>query len=157
MKPTRSFFQRPNMPSWALVVSVLSVALAACGPIIGIPGGRLSGAVAPPPSDWSFSDAVETFQLETRPDDPYSVNIWGVAVGEHFYIGTSPDTAWSQHIADDPRVRLRLGETLYELRAERAGEDADREAYWASVKRKYDYEPDPEQMEGGLFFRLFPR
>ena len=55
------------------------------------------------------------------------------------------------------RVRLRVGETLYELRAERADEDADREAFWAAVKRKYDYEPDPEQMEGGLSFRLVAR
>ena len=29
-------------------------------------GGELSGTVKPAPSDWSFTDSVETVQLETR-------------------------------------------------------------------------------------------
>ena len=49
----------------------------ACGPIGPIPGGALRGdPVAEPVQDWSFLDAEHTVQLETRPGDPYSVNVW---------------------------------------------------------------------------------
>ena len=130
--------------------------LAACGPIFMIPGGALSGTVTPAPDDWSFTEAIENFQLETRPSDPHSVTIWGVAMNEHFYVGTSPDTAWGQYVADDPRVRLRAGDELYELRAE-PGDPAERDAVWAAIQRKYDYALEAEQKESGIFFRLVAR
>ena len=132
----------------------------ACGdPIVMLPGGELSGTVKPVPSDWSFSDAVEEVQLETRPDDPYSVNIWGVAVGERFYIasGDGMEAAWAQHIAEDPRVRLRIGEDLDELRAKRARTPRDRDAFRAAAKKKYDFEPDEEQERDAVIYRLYAR
>ena len=47
-----------------------------CGPFVLLPGGRLDGSPAPTPSNWSSTSEVDTVQLETRPEDPYSVNIW---------------------------------------------------------------------------------
>ena len=93
-----------------VMLAVLGLALGCADPLLGFAGGQLEGPTAPVPDDWSFSDAVETVQLETRPADPYSVNIWGVARSGGYYIasGKGMDAAWAQHIAEDPRVRLGL-------------------------------------------------
>ena len=89
---------------------LLFVGLVGCGPIVMIPGGELSGNVEPTPANWAFTDAVDTVQLESRPSDPYSVNVWAVAVGDDLYIaaGSGTETAWAQNIAEDDRVRLRI-------------------------------------------------
>ena len=130
-----------------------------CRPLVMIPGGELSGTVKPAPSDWSFTDDVETFQLETRPDDPYSVNVWGIGVGDAFYVasGRGASAAWAKHIAEDPRVRLRVGDDIYELAAVRTGDAAELEAFLAVARQKYDFEPEPEQREEAVLFRLDPR
>ncbi len=62
---------------FARLIAMSSLFLVAgCGPFLLLPGGKLGGATAPAPSDWAFADEVNTAQLETRPEDPYSVNIW---------------------------------------------------------------------------------
>ena len=129
-----------------------------CGPVWMFPGGELSGTVEPAPTDWSFSDSVDTVQLETRPGDPYSVNIWGAAVGERFYVGAGEATStWAEGIAANPNVRLRIGSRLFELRAVRIDDDAEIDGFLAALKRKYDFEPDPDQRGEATVFRLDPR
>ena len=131
-----------------------------CGPLVMVPGGELSGAVKPVPGDWSFTDSVETVQLETRPDDPYSVNVWTVAVGDALYVasGRGESAAWAKHISADPRVRLRVGEDVYELSAVRTTDEAEMNAFLDAAKKKYeDFEPDQEQRREAILFRLEPR
>ena len=85
MRPARS---NPFLTAVRVGGGVLAmVLLAACEPLWVIPGGTLAGDESGPPGDWSFSDAIDTVQVETRPTNPYSVNVWGVAVGRHFYVG----------------------------------------------------------------------
>lgn len=142
---------------WPMVV--LLVALG-CDPLVMVPGGELSGTVKPAPSDWSFTDSVQTVQLETRPEDPYSVNVWGVAAGDAFYVasGRGESAAWAKHIAADPRVRLRVGEELYELSAVRTTDEAELNAFIDAAKKKYDdFEPDERQRSEAILFRLEPR
>ena len=111
-----------------LALLILTMSVTACGPTLGFPGGRLTGILAPEPvSNWRFSDETEIVQLETRLSRPYSTNIWGVNSGAAFFISFETwrsllglaDARWVAHIADDPRVRLRIGETLYERKAVR--------------------------------------
>jgi hypothetical protein len=140
-----------------LLIALLSLSVVGCGPIVTLPGGSLSGTVKPVPSDWSFSDEVDTVQLETRPGDPYSVNVWTVAVGERLYIASAKrDQTWAQNILADPLVRLRIGEDLYELSATLTEDAAERDAFLLAAKRKYDYEADAAASEAVLF-RLEPR
>lgn len=137
---------------------VISFVLTGCGPIWMLPGGELGGNVAPVPSDWAFSDAAETVQLETRPGDPYSVNIWGVGVGERFYVAAGDaSSSWATHIAEDPNVRLKVEDSIFELRATRIEDEAEIEVCLAAIKRKYDFEPKPEQRGEATLFRLEPR
>lgn len=144
------------MRAW--VIPLFALALIGCGPVWMLPGGELSGQVAAPPDDWSFSDSVDTVQLETRPDDPYSVNIWGVGVGPHFYVAAGrTSNRWAKDIAADPNVRLKIDDRVFELRAERVGDDAEIQACLEAIQRKYDFEPDPDQRESATVFRLEPR
>ncbi len=140
--------------------AVVWFAVGCDGPIAMLPGGELSGVVKPVPESWQFSDAVEEVQLETRPSDPYSVNVWGVGIGRRFFIASSGGmrNAWAGHIAVDPRVRLRIGEDIFELRAVRNDDPLDRRRFLAGARNKYDgFEPDEDQAAEAVLFVLGPR
>jgi hypothetical protein len=141
-----------------VLLALLPVSVA-CGPVWMLPGGRLSGETAPAPSDWTFSEAVKTVQLETRPGDPYSVNVWGAGIGDRFYLasGKGGEARWARYIDEDPEVRLRVGDTLYELRAVRVEDEAERERFLAALERKYDWQPEGNEGEDAWLFRLDPR
>ena len=125
-------------------------------PIIGAPGGRLSGSEeARPPADWSAAAAISTAQLETRPDDPYSVNVWGAGLGEYFYVTTRAEGAtWSRFIDTNPDVRLRLGDTIYNLRAVRVDDDVEGERVLVAYASKYESDPESMTANAGLIYRL---
>ncbi len=140
------------------VLLLAGLLLAGCGPIVMIPGGELSGALRETPADWSFTDAEDTVVLETRPDDPYSVNVWGVAAGDRFFIAAGDaDSTWARNVEANPLVRLKIADAIYELRATPTTDPEDLEAFLVAVKEKYDFEPDPEQRESSTLFVLGPR
>jgi hypothetical protein len=140
----------------ALVVAVVLLLLHGCSePFIVFAGGELSGEVAAPPDDWSALAAEEMFQLETRPARPYSVNIWAVGIGTDVYIGTGPDgTRWSKHIRRDPRVRLRVGETVYALVAQPVTEADERRQVAIAYAEKYGMDPRENWVGEALVWRL---
>ena len=41
-----------------------------------------------PADEWSAAVDVSTVHLETRPTDPYSINLWGAGIGKDFYVST---------------------------------------------------------------------
>jgi hypothetical protein len=86
-----------------LLVAFSIVSAAGCGrPFVLLPGGTLEGTPAAVPESWSFTDGIETVQLETRPAEPYSVNIWATAAGEYLYVHAGANrSAWVEHIEAD--------------------------------------------------------
>jgi hypothetical protein len=146
------------MIRWLMVLLALT-SLAGCSePFIVFSGGELSGEVDQPPADWSGIAEEETFQIETRPAEPYSVNIWAVGIGPHVYIGTGPDgTNWSEYIEQDPRVRLRVGQTLYPLRAIAVTERDERQQVARAYAEKYELDPEENWVKDALVYRLDPR
>ena len=147
----------PLRPARAALVA-LALLCAGCGPLVLFPGGRLSGNVKPAPTDWSFAADVEVIQIETRPDDPYSVNLWGVSHDDTFYVMSGdPESGWAANLLADPRLRLKVCDDLYEMRATPVEDAATRAAVLAAVEAKYDFVPPPEQVEEGLLFALSPR
>ena len=61
----------------AASVACVCSALLGCEPMGPIAGGRLSGeVVSDEVADWSFTDSIETIELETRPSDPHSITVW---------------------------------------------------------------------------------
>jgi len=126
-------------------------------PIGPLPGGTLRGQVTPVPEDWASLADYRTIQLETRPDEPYSVNVWGIAAEEAFFIACRPDSRWLPYVLENPNVRLRILDRLYELRAERSVDAGERARYFAAMKRKYDWEPDDDDRATAWILRLTPR
>ena len=139
------------------LVLVATFVFVGCGPLGPIPGGALSGPVgASEIDDWSFATHVENAQLETRPEDPHSVNTWFAAVGSRLYVPTSmilgPKTptkrSWVAHVDEDDRGRIRLGETVFERRAQRVPDGGDEyRVARAALEARYEIEDrDPERV-----------
>ncbi len=142
-----------------ITVLLLALALAACQPMGPMPGGELSGTVAPAPADWTAADAAEIVQLETRPASPYSVNIWGVGIGPAYSVAAGGgETTWTANIAADPAVRLKVGEAIYELRAVRVTDPAELDVVRLAYGRKYEMSDDQREQSGSAtVYRLEPR
>ena len=104
------------------LIAVMASASACGGPILMIPGGELSGTVVTDPvDDWSFASNA-FLELETRPTDPYSVQLNYIVRDGKLYIDPAEGKAWLDHLREDPLVRVRLGTQIYPLRAVLAGE-----------------------------------
>ncbi len=119
-------------------IAALCLALqTACGgPFLVFPGGELAGeVVSEPVDDWSFAND-RFVDLETRPEDPYSVELNYIVRDGKLYIDPAEGRRWLDHIRADPRVRVRFGDRLYPGTAllrgrpgELEGFDADRFIY----------------------------
>lgn len=143
-------------PSLALVVTLL---LAGCsGPCVLMPGGPLEGPVAPTPPSWAFTDEIDTIQLETNPVEPYSVNIWVIAIGDGLYVHAGANRAeWVEHMETEPNVRLRAGDSIYELAAARVIDQAAFDRFSDAYERKYGRRPRNEDVGEAYLFRLIGR
>jgi hypothetical protein len=103
---------------------------------LALPGGELSGdeGVA---SSWDEAAAGQSvMDLETRPEDPYSVRIGFVLREGKLYIDPAEGRQWYEHLATNPSVRVRFDETVYRARAvevtnptELTGFDSDRHVF----------------------------
>jgi hypothetical protein len=149
-----------SLLSWTpILIALLLAGGLACGPIGPIRGGKLRGTPEPIPSDWSEIASVHTVQLETRPDDPHSVNIWIGVVDDTPYIATSlirgtdvpAERDWVKNVLADPRVRLRVEGRIYELRAVRVEEPAQVERVREAMIEKYDVEADAHSSAAWVF------
>lgn len=136
----------------ALAALVAASALAvACSPHDRRPGTWLSGElVRDPVDDWSFTDEAGEIFVETRTwyGIPHSVTTVCATDGETLYVpsvysaeeGEFPEARfWNRNVARDPRVRLQIGDRLYERRAVVVEDAAEREAALAAFARKYPF------------------
>ena len=117
------------MRAWksALLCAVL---LCACRPFLLLPGGKLDGPVKPTPASFALPGNRDTIQLETRPEDPYSVNISGAVVDGNLYVSAGDTlTGWAKNVEANPLVRARVEGNVYELRARRVTDRAELQAF----------------------------
>jgi hypothetical protein len=134
---------------------LLGLLVGCSDPIFTFPGGALSGSVASPPADWSSVAAAKTIQVEFRPSDPYSHNIWGVGLDRDLYIATGGGgTRWTPFVAADPHVRARVDDVLYELIAVPVTDPDERARVAAAYVAKYDIDDDDNWVAEGLIYRL---
>ncbi len=130
--------------------------VAACeGPTAIMSGGALSGTVTEPPTVWQFEESSALAQLETRPQDPYSINLVYVQIDGKLYIyAGNTRTNWVQHIEQTPMIRLRVDETIYPLCAVRV---QDREEFLAFAEQwanRSTFQRDPRQFDEVWLYRL---
>lgn len=129
-----------------------------CGPFVLLPGGALEGTKRPVPEDWAFLADTGTVQIETRPSDPYSVNLWATELGPVVYLHAGANrTAWIEHLEVDPNLRMRVGDALYELRALRVETQAEFDRFAAAYDAKYGVRPRNEDVAEVYLLRLEPR
>jgi len=149
---------RPTTLPLALALACAALALACGGPFVLLPGGALEGEVAPVPESWAFIDEISTIQLETNPAEPYSVNIWVIALGDHLYVHAGANrSAWVGHMEQDPNVRLRAGDSIYELAAARVETQDEFDRFSDAYEAKYGRRPRNEKVTEAYLFRLGPR
>ena len=141
----------------SLIRSMLCLALLACQPIGPCPGGRLEGEIGAPGSAIEARVlALETAQLETRPNAPHSVHTWFVAIGDRLYVPTSMirgprdprERGWVGHVPADPTVRIRLGGRVYERVARRVEDPGEYAQARDALEEKYALDPaarDPKR------------
>ena len=158
----------------------LAVAVVAAATLVGCvdpqdrrPGFWLSGEVVEEEvDDWSFSEAFAEIAVETRTwyAIPHSVTTVCAARGEHLYVpslylegGSFPDARlWNRNVVRDPRVRVRIGEQLYERRAVRVEESGEMGGVLEAFAAKYPFwkellaRPESER-PAYVFFRMEPR
>jgi hypothetical protein len=107
----------------------LALFVACSGPGPFIPGGALKGQlVTEPVEDWSFvSDAF--MDLETRPSDPYSVELNYFIRDGQLYIDPAPGRTWFRYLKEEPQVRVRFGDKIYPVTAVLVGEPGEIEGF----------------------------
>ena len=130
------------------------VTLAACGePFVTIPGGKLAGQSLDPPVEWS--EVPDTIQMEMRPADPYSINIWSVGVGSDLYVATGADgTTWTGFLEADNSVRVRLQDVVYTLKASEVRDTEERDRVADAYAEKYEVDPGDGWVIRGMIIRL---
>ena len=149
------------MRTWlqCVLVGACVLVLSACDdPFIFAAGGELSGTVAEAPESWQLEKDSAVAQLETRPEDPYSVNFTYVQLAGRFYVYAGDTrTNWVEHIEQSPLVRVRVDDTIYRARAVRVTSDEEL-AEFASVWGNLSvFQRDPLQFEEVWLYRLQPR
>lgn len=146
------------MPVRPLALLLLVAAAGCNGPFAVFPGGRLEGEVRPVPADWTFAGTHGTAQIETRPGDPYSVNLAYTIVRGTLYVNAGDtETRWVRNMSADPRVRLRIDGALYELRAERVTGADEVAAFAEAWTGQSMLRRDPTELEEVWIYRLVGR
>jgi len=144
-----------------LLSTMVAGVLACSGPLVVLPGGQLSGELAEAgtvPTDWSVAGEYGFFKLETRPSDPYSVNIAYTVVGGVLYAyAGATETQWVKNMEEDPRVIIGMEGTLYPLRAARVTTPDEIEGFGVAWTSQNPFHRDPKDSDEVWLYRLGPR
>lgn len=129
-----------------LVLVLITLRIVGLEPQNRRPGLWIKGElVTTPVSDWSFTDQFEEIYLESRTWYliPHSVTISCTAHEGRLYLtstysqgGEFPSRFWNKNVMRDPRVRLRIGNQLFERTLSLLTIVAEKEAVLESKKKK---------------------
>jgi len=100
------------------------------------PGLWLKGSVVTTPvNDWSFGDQYPNILIQTSTPYliPHSVTINGVSYNGNLYLHSAfpagmpfpGGKSWTASLARDPRVRLKIGDQLYDRTATHVTDEAE--------------------------------
>lgn len=143
-----------SLSSWLPLLAML-FATGCGGPFLLFPGGALEGTATAVPTDWSFTDEISTIQIETNPSDPYSVNIWVVALDSSLYLHAGANrAAWVEHLESDPSLRARIDGSIYDLLAARVTEEGEFARFANAYESKYGSRPRNENLSEIYLLRL---
>lgn len=97
------------------ILLLMMMALGGCnGPMAFIPGGSLKGQQASAVGgNWQMAAGFESLELETRPEDPYSVRVYFTLRDGNLYVDPDRERTWYGHLAADASVRIRFADVIY--------------------------------------------
>ena len=108
--------------------------------------------VTTPIDDWSFTDDYEEIFLQTNTPYfiPHSVTVYCASYQGDLYLlsayysgGTYPDMrSWNRNIVRDPRIRLKIGEQLFDRTVSYVYDESIRSPVYDALGDKY---PDWER------------
>ena len=143
---------------------VLLVVLSVTGlePRQRTPGLWLKGnVVTTPVTDWSFTDQVDTVEVQTRTWYlvPHSVTTYCVALNGRLYVDSfyragaeyPHGRSWNENVARDPHVRLKIGNNLYDVTLAHDTDPALKTAVLQLVAKKYPQLKIPPESQVELF------
>ena len=146
-----------------VVLTLVGVGVAARfhdGPIGPFPGGAFTSgdAAGPGAGDFSAVKDESTLELEMTPDSPRSITAWFVVDGGTLYVPSASAEAktWPGLVANDGRVRVRVGGKIYDLQAARVTDPEIGKLVSEAVTAKYGI-GDGSRVEGAWAFELVPR
>ena len=138
-----------------LILATGALATSCNGPLPFLSAGALSGQVQPAPETWALAEDFAVVQIETRPSEPYSVNVAYTQIDGRLYLNAGDtETEWVTHIAGDSSVRMRVGEIIYESRAERVTESGEVAAFGTAWTDHSMFHRDPTELERVWIYRL---
>src|SRR5712692_12021254 len=148
------------------IVAVLLVALIVLR-VVGLdPKDRRAGlwltgeVVTMPVTDWSFTDKYRNIYVQTKTWYlvPHSVTTGCTAKDGTLYLTSIPpwqqfprDKAWNRNIMRAPRVRLKIGDKLYDQTLALVMDETERDAVFAAKAKKYPQQPAVEKSRVFLF------
>jgi hypothetical protein len=128
-----------------------------------VPGLWLRGNVVNTPvTDWSFTDQYQNAKLQTRDlfGLPHSIGTYCVAYNGQLYLtsvyapGLPPyphGRRWNENVARDPRVRIKIGDNLYDRTLVYVTDPDERAAVIQNKRKKY-----PQQViRPGSYINIF--
>lgn len=122
-----------------LLITLLSTALTACGPIGPMPGLALGGTETKAPANFEQAAAVNLVQIKTKRWGwlPQVHHIWAVGIDDAVYAVAVPNASWRKQLEADPNVQLRMGDATYHLIANQISSDAERRRAYDAYVAKY--------------------
>ena len=86
------------------------------------------------------------------------MNIWVIALDENLYVHAGANrSAWVENAEADPKVRLRVNDSIYELSASRVEGQEEFDRFSDAYERKYGRRPRNENVAEVYLFRLAAR
>ncbi|NJN53259.1 MAG: nitroreductase family deazaflavin-dependent oxidoreductase [Gammaproteobacteria bacterium] len=109
----------------------------------------MSGEVVATPSDWRFVNDTQEVFIETATEYGIAHSVT-VVIAEHdgnvfvpsIYEEDIPFPGhkyWNSNIARDPNVRVKIGDSVYEMTARPANTDEERQEGLEALAAKYDF------------------
>ena len=128
------------------------------GPLGPIPGGAFVGPVSAETAP-KWDGLPEVIELEIRPSEPWSLSVWNVVIDGQLYVPSAMGARrrWTAVALDDPRVRIRAGDQIYEQRIVRVTDPAQRQRIGQAVAERYELAPPDPNDDTTWFFRIEPR